>query len=293
MTGNKKNTILITGGNGFLGSNIVKALIDQYTIIILEKNIDAVSRLQEIKDKLILIDVDDVNLDQIFIDYQIDIIIHTATIYGRNQESIDQILTTNLALPLKLITVGIQHQARVFINTDTVLDKFVSPYALTKSHLRDWLTLYSNKIKVVNLQLEHFYGPGGSMDNFISLMITKMLNNESEIALTEGKQLRDFVYFKDVVSAYLTIIDNLDDISEQFSNYQIASGEVISIRDLVECIKRITNSSSELKFGELPYRPNELMHPETDNSKLVNLGWHAKVDLDSGLLETIEYIKKK
>jgi CDP-paratose synthetase len=292
MTGNK-NTILITGGNGFLGSNLVKALLEHNKIIILEKNCNSLHRLSEIIDRLTVFDIDDADVEKIFISNQIDLILHTATIYGRNSESEEQILNTNVMTPLKLLSLGAKYNVTAFINTDTVLDKFVSPYALTKAQLRDWLQMFSEKIKVINLQLEHFYGPGGSMDNFISLMITMMLNNEPEIALTEGAQLRDFVYFQDVISAYLTIIDNINNIEDKFSNYQVASGEVISIKELVQCIKKNTNSNSTLKFGELPYRPNELMHSETDNSQLVNLGWHAKVDLETGLQETIEYIKEK
>jgi CDP-paratose synthetase len=286
-------TILITGGNGFLGSNIVKSLIGEYKVIVLEKNTSSLIRLQDAnKDKIVILDVDQDNLEQIFIKYNIDLIIHTATIYGRNQESIDDILATNLVLPQKLLALGIRYHANAFINTDTVLDKFVSAYALTKSQLRDWLIMYADKIKIINLQVEHFYGPGGSMDNFISLMITKMLSNEAEIALTEGKQRRDFVYFEDVVNAYLVIINSIDNIHDRYNTFQVASGEIVSIREIVETIKKLTNSSSILNFGALSYRYSELMQPKTDNTELKNLGWKPKINLEEGLQKTINYINE-
>jgi Nucleoside-diphosphate-sugar epimerases len=284
-------TILITGGNGFLGSNIVKSLMGKYKIIVFEKNTNSLVRLQDIIRHVIIYDADNDDIEQIFVNHCIDIIIHTATIYGRNQESMDAILATNLVLPQKLLALGIKYEVNTFINTDTVLDKFVSDYALTKSQLKDWLFMYSDKIKIINLQLEHFYGGGGSMDNFISLMIVKMLKNENEIALTEGKQLRDFVYFEDVVRAYSIIIDNINNIQDSYNTFQVASGEIVSIRELVETIKRLTKSESILNFGALPYRSNELTHAETDSIGLKNLGWESKVNLEQGLQKTIDYIK--
>ena len=120
----------------------------------------------------------------------------------------------------------------------------------------------SNQIKVVNLQLEHFYGPGCPPTNFITLMIEKLKNNEPQIDLTPGLQVRDFIYYTDVLDAYQVVLEKWETLTETFTNLQVASGNHITIKELVEKIKALTGSSSILNFGALPYRPNELMKPE-------------------------------
>ena len=130
------------------------------------------------------------------------------------------------------------------------------------------------------------------MDNFISMMVQKMLANTPQIDLTLGEQKRDFLYFDDVVSAFVTVVASLDKLTEPFSTLQVASGEVVSIRSMVETIKRLTQSSSILNFGAVAYRPNDLMEPETDNSKIKKLGWNPSVMIEEGLKRTIAYIKK-
>jgi nucleoside-diphosphate-sugar epimerase len=286
-------TILITGGNGFLGSHIVRSLINNYSVIVLEKNSDNLFRLSDIANQIKIYDIDNVSLEIIFQENSVDLILHTATVYGRNNESLETILQANLTLPLSLYKLGAKYKSKAFINTDTVLDRNVSPYALTKAHLREWLQMYSNELKVINMQLEHFYGPGGSMDNFISLMVQKMLLNIPYIDLTLGEQKRDFLYFDDVVSAFITVINNCAHIDSNFTNLQIASGEVVSIRNVVETIRELTNSNSILNFGAIPYRLNELMEPNTSNSTICELGWKPMVNLEEGLKRTVEYIKTK
>lgn len=286
-------TILITGGNGFLGSNIAKSLIKDYNVILLVRKTDNLFRLTKIVSELKIYSILKDDLETIFRENSIDIILHTATVYGRNEETLDELLSTNLLLPLKLFQLGIQYNVGTFINTDTVLNSNVNPYALSKSQFRDWLEIKSDQIKVINIQLEHFYGPGGSLDNFISWVILKLLKNESVLNLTEGLQKRDFLYIDDAVSAFSTIINNLDLLVDNYINIQISSGEVISIKDLVMLLKKLTGSNTTLNFGALPYRPNELMKPETNNDYIRSLGWFPTVSIKEGMQRTIRYIKNQ
>lgn len=299
MNGNNYNfsnimkTILITGGNGFLGSNIVKSLIKNYKIIVLVRNTEKLFRLNSFLPKLKIYSTITDDLESIFKDNSIDIILHTATVYGRNEETLNELLSTNLLLPLNLLQLGIQYNVSTFINTDTVLKSNTNPYALSKSQLRNWLVIKSDKIKVINIQLEHFYGPGGSIDNFISWIILKFVENEIEIDLTKGEQQRDFLYIDDVVSAFSTIINNLDLLIDNYVEIQVASNEVISIKDLVQLLKNLTGSKTILNFGALPYRPNELMQLTTNNDKIKSLGWFPIISLEEGMKRTIKYIKNQ
>jgi nucleoside-diphosphate-sugar epimerase len=162
----------------------------------------------------------------------------------------------------------------------------VSAYALTKTQFREWLYLRRNEIKIINMQLEHFYGPGCNSSNFITVMIERLKNNEPLIDLTKGEQQRDFVYYEDIVSAFEFVINKNETIATG-STFQVGSGETISIKELMLFLKEQIGSSSQLNFGAIPYRENELMVSETNIEPLRGLGWKPECTIREGLLKTI------
>src|ERR1035437_102935 len=185
-------TILLTGINGFLGSNLAKTLSKEYNIIGLEYSLENQFRIAECNYKVY--SAENGISEKIFTEQLIDIVVHTATFYGKNNEDFVQMFNANLYSPFSLLNKAIQYECKLFVNTDTVLDSFINTYALTKRQFQQWLYLRKNEIKVINIQLEHFYGNGASSTNFITAMIHKLKNNEAQIDLTLGEQQRDFVY---------------------------------------------------------------------------------------------------
>jgi len=278
-------TILITGINGFLGSHLAKALLKDYNIIGLEYSLENLFRIADYNFKVY--SAKDGIPDALFTEQTIDIVLHTATFYGKNNEDYIQMFNTNLLSPFNLLDKAIKHGCQLFVNTDTVLDRFVSTYALTKRQFQEWLYLRKNEIKVINMQLEHFYGPGTSPTNFLSYMIDRLKNDESQIDLTLGGQQRDFIYIDDVVNAYLTVIARQYQLANPYSSFQVCTNQLISIKELMNTLKELTNSSSVLNFGAVSYRENELMHSETDNTALIELGWKPQYTIQEGLQQTL------
>ncbi len=278
-------TILITGINGYLGSRLAKALSIENNIIGLEYSLENLFRIANCNYKVYA--AKEGISDAVFTEQTIDIVLHTATFYGKNNEDSIQMFNTNLYLPLKLFDIAIKHKCQLFVNTDTVLDRFVSTYALTKRQFQEWLYLRKNEIKVINMQLEHFYGPGASPANFLTIMINKLKNDNPQIDLTLGEQLRDFIYIDDVVNAFLTVIAKHVQLADSYSSFQVCTNQPISIKELMITLKDLTNSNSVLNFGAIPYRENELMYSETSNAALLNLSWKPKYTLKEGLQKTI------
>ncbi len=277
------NTILITGINGFLGSKLAKALSVQNNIIGLEYYPEKIRSDNSNKIYSAYQGIP----EAIFTEQHIDIVVHTATFYGKNNEDFIQMFDANLHSPFTLLNMSINHGCQLFINTDTVLDRFVSTYALTKRQFQEWLYIRKNAINVINMQLEHFYGSGASSANFITTMINKLKNNELQIDLTSGEQKRNFVYIEDVVNAYLKVIEKQALISDRYCSYNVCSEELISIKELMILLKELTHSSSILNFGALPYRENEMLNSNTDNSALCALGWKPFFSLIEGLKLTL------
>lgn len=278
-------TILITGINGYLGSHLAKALSAEYNIVGLEYSLENLFRIADCNYKVY--SAKDGIPEAVFTEQVIDIVVHTATFYGRNNEDFIQLFNSNLYSPFSLLDKAIKYGCELFVNTDTILDRFVSTYALTKRQFQEWLYLRKNEIKVINMQLEHFYGPGASPTNFITAMINKLKNNEPQIDLTMGEQQRDFVYIDDVVNAYLTVIGKQAQLADPYTSYQVCTNQLISIKELMMTLKDLTKSNSNLNFGTVPYRENELMHSETDNTSLVKLGCNPQYTIQEGLQNTI------
>ena len=119
------------------------------------------------------------------------------------------------------------------------------------------------------------------------LSINACLKNQMKLSLTEGLQSRDFIYISDVVEAYLVLINQCENNLTDFSDIPLGSGTATTIRYLVETIHKLTNSSTQLLFGELPLKPGEVMYSRADLSIMKGLGWTPSTELSEGLELTI------
>jgi CDP-paratose synthetase len=287
-----KKRVLITGVTGFLGSHLAVALLAVgYEVVALKRKSSPLRRVQSIISGIVFLDIEGLDFDQLFRDYgKIDAIIHTATCYGRNNESVSEIFGCNTEFPMRLLDAGNRAGVRIFLNTDTILDKYLNLYALSKNQLLQWGQFFSmhEKIRFGNIRLEHFYGPNDDPSKFSAYVINSCLGNAPELRLTKGEQKRDFIYIDDVVSAYLVLLEKMDSFNSSFVEFDVGSGQSVSIREFVETVHRISASKTQLTFGALPYRAGEVMHSEADISGLQALGWHCRYGLETGLKQVID-----
>jgi len=292
--GISKKTVLLTGGTGFLGSNLLKRLIlEDYKIILLIRPSSNTWRLHDIIKDVVLYTPDGSSFDKLFQSEHIDIIIHCATNYGRGAIDPSVLLEANLILPLKLLQSGNKNGVSCFINTDTVLDKGVNYYSLSKDQFKEWLKVYSHEMACINIALEHFYGPFDDKSKFVSFIIDNLLNNVDNLDLTEGRQKRDFIYIDDVVDAFVKIIQNIDSHDKGYFHYEIGTSCTIEIREFATLVKRLShNARTFLNFGSLPYRRNEVMESHVDVSAIRKLGWAPKYSIEEGLRKTIQLEKE-
>lgn len=285
--------ILMTGGTGFLGRHLLKRFVNKGDkVYVLVRSSSRINSILEFAYQIKLIFIESNDLEKVFAEKRIDAIVHCATDYGRSSKNTWQILEPNLILPVKLLELANRHNVSVFFNTDTVLDKRISDYAMSKSHFSDWLQSFSENLVAINFRLEHFYGPGDDITKFVSMAIRTMLSKQKRFPLTQGMQKRDFIYIDDVCDAAVLILDKAKDFSNGYYEYEVGSGELVSIKNLVKLIKEFTKSKIELGFGDIEYRDNEHMSVSLKNSHLRALGWAPKVSLRDGLIKTIKYEKE-
>ncbi|MBK3333203.1 NAD(P)-dependent oxidoreductase [Persephonella atlantica] len=288
-------TILITGATGFLGSHLTeKFLNDGHKVIILKRSFSNIWRIKHIIKNLYFYDIDKISLEKVFEENKIDVVVHTATLYGRKKEKISEIAEANFIFPLKILELAIENNIRFFINTDTSLPKYLNYYSLSKNQFKEWLDFLSKNITAINVRLEHFFGEKDDSTKFITWLINQLLNNVKEMKLTAGEQKRDFIYIEDVKDFYSILINSLDKFDTGFHEYELGTGKAVKIKDIVLNLKKLTgNTQTYLNFGALPYRKNEIMFSQADISKIIkDFNWKPKYSLEEGLKRTIEWYRR-
>ncbi len=285
--------ILLTGATGFLGSALLRQLLARGDeVIAIKRSTSSTTKVQDALNHpaLHLFDIDVEDPSRIFEKYGVDTIIHTATEYGRGAAPLYSILNANLLLPLRLAELGMQSGVRCFINTDSFFNKGGNSYSnllnysLSKKSLLIWLDKLSGGLSIVNVVLEHMYGPGDSVYKFVEHVVQRIgVEKVPHIALTHGHQRRDFVFVDDVVDAYLRLVDYGRQQEFRFETFELGTGQATQVRDFVATVRELANSTTELGFGDVPYRPDEIMHSAADVSRLERLGWTSRVSIHEGI----------
>lgn len=281
--------ILLTGATGFVGSHLLKVLLDRGDqVTILKRSFSDCTRISKLLCNCIYYDLDVTDLDNVFSFHRFDAVIHCATNYGGKNVPVSEMLRTNLLFPIELLSTAISFACPCFINTDSfftkqIPDRFLasrplyrSEYTLSKYQFREWgkLRAIENKIVFINLQMEHIYGPDDGKEKFLSYVIQEMKSGASKLDLTDGTQARDFIHIDDVVQAYLVILDNLDQLIG-YQNFEVGSGKACTLREFVEKIHSIIGTRTQLNFGAISKSEAEIDYSVADITALQDLGWRV------------------
>jgi nucleoside-diphosphate-sugar epimerase len=295
-----RKNILITGATGFLGQVVLNKLLynsEYYFYIIMRPNSNTkiITSNRHRMSQFEAVSIEDPReLPQKLSKKRIDIFLHLATNYGRNSESIAQILEANLILPLSLLKLAISNDSCHFINIDSFYNKpgnfqdRLFDYSQSKAALIPWLKKEVNQIRVSNLILEHMYGPDDKQHKIIpKLIASAKLNYQDGLKLSPGKQLRDFVFVEDVASAIEIIIENEPEVNLGYQDIEVGTGEARTLIYLSKVINKILGINVPAPFSLSAYPDDEIMSSYADTHILKSLGWGPSHSLESGLRKTI------
>lgn len=296
-------TVLLTGATGFLGSQLLRALAGAgHDVVVLKRSISDTARIADILPRVASVDVDRTSIADIFAGHPAaDTVVHAATSYGRG-ETLASLARANILWPLELLEGLKAHAAHhsaaaAFINTDTCFTKargyrYLQGYTTSKKQFVELarIALEGSRVHLVNMKLEHVYGPHDGSAKFMTSIIRQCLANTPSIDLTPGTQERDFIYVEDVSAAYVRVLRRLrgETVKPAFTEYEVGTGVSHSIRHVVTRIAAISGAATQLRFGALAFREGEIMHSVADTAALRGINFTPRFTLDEGLAATIE-----
>lgn len=167
-----------------------------------------------------------------------------------------------------------------------------SPYAITKLDGEYYCGMFTatGKLQTACLRYFNVFGPRQDPKSAyaaaVPIFISKAVSGEDICIYGDGEQTRDFIYVKDIVAANVHMATG-----EYTGVYNVAYGGKITINDLVNKIKTLTGSQSNVKY--LEERPGDVKHSMASVEKLKTTGFVPTSDFDQGLAATIEYFSNK
>lgn len=294
--------LLVTGAGGFLGSAVVHAALERgWQVFALSRRADP-PRLAKlpIRPAIIVGDLADPDGPQRLVErVRPDAIVHTAWwgLDAASRVSPSQI-ELNLLPTVRLIEASIAAGVNSFVgigsqaeygNKGGHIDEAVLPepktaYGAAKLaafHLGQALAA-SSAMRFAWLRLFATYGPGDNGSWLIPSVISQLARHE-RLALTPGTQRWDYLYIDDAARGILATIASEDACGV----FNLASGEAVTVRSIVERIRDLVAPGLQLDFGQRPFAPDQLMLLEGDVARLRATGWAPEVRLEDGLARTV------
>ncbi|MCB2289083.1 GDP-mannose 4,6-dehydratase [Clostridium sp. CS001] len=322
------NSILITGGAGFIGSTLCDYLIkNNHKIVIIDNfndfynpkikrsNITEIKHLMKINnipdDNLIIEEGDlrDINfLTKVFSSYTIDLVVHLAAMAGVRPSIIDPILynEVNVSGTLNLLDLcnkfGINkfifassssvygnNRKLPFAEVDSV-NFPISPYASTKKSGELLCHVYSHLygINIACLRFFTVYGPRQRPDLAI-YKFTKLISEEKQISIFgDGTSERDYTYIDDIIQGIDKAISWSSIGSHKYEIFNLGRSDTIMLRYLVERLESELGVKANIEY--LPMQPGDVAITYADISKSKEiLGYNPVIKFDDGISKFVRW----
>ena len=308
---------LITGGTGFLGSHIVKRLLEgdnNVTVVTTSiRDKTSIDMLDINKNKINMVRGDVRNFEfmrMLFNEYEFDVVFHLAAIseVRKCQNDAKLAYDTNVGGTINLLECARLYgnvKAIAVSSSDKAYGTGKIPYVESQSlngmavyeaskSCTDIIarTYYKNfKLPVVVTRCSNLYGEGDA--NFSRLFpntIRKLVKGESPV-IWKGIEngTREFLYVKDAVDAYLSLVENIDKTKGEA--YNVGGENILSIKDAVQTIIDEVGKNIDIVYEEKDFP--EIVHQYLDSKKIKkDTNWNTRTSFNEGVSRTVDFYKR-
>ena len=307
--------IVLTGGSGFIGSHLSKELlkVDNNRLIIVDNLLTGnLENIQDILDHKNATFIQHDVQDHIEIKEKVDYVFHLASAASPVAYTENPVNTLKAGSLGTINTLGLarKHNAEYFLASTSEVygDPLITPqneeywgnvnpngersmYDEAKRFAEAATATYarSYNIKTKIIRIFNTYGPNMQLNDgrVVTNLIVQALNNQDLTIYGDGSQTRSFSYVSDTVAGIIAMMN-----SEHYEVFNIGNPYEMTVKELAETILKLTNSSSKIIFKPLPNDDPKQRRPDITKAK-EKLNWEPKIDLETGLNTTIEWIKKE
>jgi nucleoside-diphosphate-sugar epimerase len=292
--------ILVTGGSGFIGSQLCNRLIDQGALVhaISRHSVDvAATGMKWWQGDLAHYET----VEKLFAEVNPDIVFHLASeVTGsRDLKFVRPTLQGNLLSSVNILTAATNQGVKRIImagsleepdEMDTATAIPCSPYAAAKwassGYSRMFHALYQTPVTLARLFM--VYGPGQKDVRKIIPYVTLSLLRGEVPKLSSGQRPIDWIHVNDVIDGLLALAVSPGVEGETFD---LGSGELTTTRRVVEVLCRIIDAGIEPDFGAIPDRPMERIKKANGEHTRHTLGWSPALSLQLGLEQTVNWYR--
>lgn len=295
--------ILVTGGAGFLGTHLCRLLAKnghRVTVLDLKTNPEFKTVEADIRD-----------LDQMVQHINAyDVVFHLAALIeaGESVKFPQKFVDSNISATINVLEAMRINSVKNFIFSSSAAvygepqhvpikedDRTlpVNPYGMTKLAMEALVNSYvaSHKMTGVGLRYFNLYGPEEHHEpetHAIPRFIKQIYQGEEVTVWGNGEHQRDYIHVADIAEAHIQAMQLCYDQPEQYHYFNISTEKPTATIEIVRKIEAVMGKSANVK--NFPPRPGDPMVLVADASKArEKLGWSAKVPLETGLQETVEY----
>lgn len=308
----KDRCALVTGAGGFIGSHLVKRLLDEGAQVhILLKGNESTWRIKDHLDRLVVweADITDLtSLQSIIPRVNPQLIFHLAALVdvSRSWNRVVPMTNTNLLGTINLLTALEQSCFETFVHTgsseeygntpspcrEDQRESPISPYSFSKLSSTHFCQMAAKTfdLPITTVRLFPTYGPFQEGAMFVPSAITSLLAGKT-FKMSPGEQKREFNFVGDIVEAYLKVAVCSEAHGEVLN---VGNGIPYKLKQVISIIKELIGGNLNIELGALPYRKGEGAECFCDNHKLRRLtGWSPQVSLEEGLRLTVEWYRSR
>ncbi|WNJ90033.1 NAD(P)-dependent oxidoreductase [Bosea sp. 685] len=299
--------LFLTGATGFVGAETLRvALEDGHEVAAAIRPGSPAPRLAQLAGRFARLEIDlrdQAALTAAMTKYRPDAVLHLAWSGVANAARFDRRqITDNVEAACALVEACVAAGVNSFVGVGSQ-GEYGAGSSMREDVLPEPTTLYGAAkvaslfltrqlaaqagIRHAWLRLFSTYGPDDNDGWLIPMLVNEMLAGRRP-KTTLGTQSWDWLHVEDVARGILAVATT----ESAAGVFNLGSGRAVRVRDVVERIRDLTAPGMELVFGEIPFRPDQVMHMEADNARLrAATGWEPRIDIDTGLADTVEWYR--